>query len=336
MKKAILYVFSGTGNTKNVADEFKKNLMNYDIETTIYMISDNFTDIPNPNNYDIIGVGYPIHAFNAPQLVINFAKALPDVEDKYTFIFKTSGEPLKLNDASSTKLIKVLKKKGYDVCLERHAVMPYNMIFRHNDDMAKQLWVLAKHLTRIYASEVAKGKREKIKYPRRRTFMTYPFRIEWYGAKFNGKLYKVDMNKCINCMKCVNACPTHNIQFKNGKFVFGNDCIMCVRCSFNCPTNAISIGLLDSWKVNGSYKLKQLELNKDIKGDFINSDTRGVCKKVYKAYVDRSQEILVDESNNARVVVPTVEPLDNLTATEVEPIQENVDVECGESIITKA
>ena len=183
--------------------------------------------------------------------------------------------------------------------------MPYNMIFRHNDDMAKQLWVLAKRLTRVYAGDIANLKREQIKYPKHRVMMTYPFRVEWFGAKFNGRLYKVDMNKCIKCMKCVNTCPTHNIKFENGKFKFGNDCIMCVRCSFNCPENAISIGFLDSWKVNGSYKLNQLEHNDDIMGNFINPNTPGVAKKVYQEYVEKSQDLIKEEKRkeNALMVI---------------------------------
>ena len=30
-------------------------------------------------------------------------------------------------------------------------------------------------------------------------------------------------------------------------------CIMCMRCSINCPTNAISIGLLERFKVTEKY-----------------------------------------------------------------------------------
>ena len=36
--------------------------------------------------------------------------------------------------------------------------------------------------------------------------------------------------------------------------------------------------------------MKQLENNPSIKGDFINSDTTGLYKKVYKTYVDESTE----------------------------------------------
>lgn len=295
MKTAILYVFSGTGNTYLLAEEFKRRFEDKDILTTIYNISADFSNIPNANGYDIVGVGYPIHAFNAPQLVIRLAKKLEPVDNKYTFIFKSSGEPLKLNNASSSKLIKILTHKGYNVSLERHIVMPYNMIFRHNDDLAKQLWVLAKQLVKIYAREVVNGKQEKVTTPIYKKLHTVPFRIEWFGAKLNGKFYKVDTEKCSKCMKCVRTCPTNNIKYEDGKFKFGGDCIMCVRCSFGCPKNAINIGFLNSWKVNGSYKLKQLESDRHIKGNYINNNTKGLYKAVYRPYVTRSQHTIASK-----------------------------------------
>ena len=36
--------------------------------------------------------------------------------------------------------------------------------------------------------------------------------------------------------------------------VFGKNCIGCTACSFNCPADAISIGVLNGWRVNGAYK----------------------------------------------------------------------------------
>ena len=67
------------------------------------------------------------------------------------------------------------------------------------------------------------------------------------------------MNKCVNCNKCVNTCPHNNIYIKNDKIKFHHHCDMCMRCSFFCPTNAIKIGFLEGWKVNGEYKFKEIE-----------------------------------------------------------------------------
>lgn len=284
MSRIAIFMFSGTGNTKLVAEQYKKNFEKHNDETQIFNIESTNINAVDLSSFKKIGFAYPIHAFNAPQIVVDFAKSLPILKNpKYTFIFKTSGEPLKLNDASSQKLIKILQKKNFDVAFERHIVMPYNMIFRHNDIIAKQMWINAKGLVEIYSKLVLRAHREIVTQPLYKKLHTPLLRVEWPAAKLNGKLYKVDQNKCIHCGKCIESCPTNNIFEKDGKIKFGNNCIMCVRCSFNCPTNAINIGMLNGWKVNGSYKLEKLENDETVPDEFINEETKGLWK-IYKNY----------------------------------------------------
>ena len=162
--KVILYVFSGTGNTLAVAGLYKKYFESSgDNAVDIYRISAKSDEAPSPEGYDLVGVGYPIHAFWAPEPIIKFCKELPAAENKPTFIFKSSGEGLHLNDSSSQKIIKILGKKGYDIMLERHIVMPYNMIYRHKDEMARQMWIYAHALVDLNCRELLDGKREKVK-----------------------------------------------------------------------------------------------------------------------------------------------------------------------------
>ena len=91
MKKVILYVFSGTGNTQLVAELYKKYLT--DCETTIYKLGKRAEgqEIPSPRDYDLVGLGYPVHGFNAPLVMNNFCKSLPAFDEaagrKKTFIF---------------------------------------------------------------------------------------------------------------------------------------------------------------------------------------------------------------------------------------------------------
>ncbi len=90
--KVILYVFSGTGNTLAVAELYKKYLTTggADGENTvdIYRVSAKSGDAPDPAGYDLVGVGYPIHAFCAPEPIINFCKSLPQVDKKAACFFK--------------------------------------------------------------------------------------------------------------------------------------------------------------------------------------------------------------------------------------------------------
>lgn len=286
--KVILYVFSGTGNTLKVASLFKK-YMNADV--TVYRISAKSGPMPSPDEFDLVGIGYPVHAFNAPEPVLKFAKNLPEVTYRRTFIFKSSGEGLHMNDCSSQKLIKIISRKGFDVTLERHIVMPYNMIYRHSDEMAKQMWIYAKAYVSFICSELESFKRENVRQPFYKTFYAPLFRIEQPFSHIHGRLFKVDTKKCLNCGKCAAVCPQNNIVFKDGKYKFGGDCVLCMGCAFNCPTDAVHVGIFKFWKVNGSYRLEELVKDDGIPFPLVPDRAKGIYKLYKKYYCEVNERL---------------------------------------------
>ena len=116
------------------------------------------------------------------------------------------------------------------------------------------------------------------------------------AGNINSFLYKVEKDKCINCMKCVKECPEKNIYVKGDKIKFHHHCDMCMRCSFFCPTNAIKIGFLDwwGWKVNGDYKLAKLNDDKAPIKPYITEDSKGFYKCFIKTFnaIDKEYERL--------------------------------------------
>lgn len=282
MMKVLICYFSGTGNTKKVVDEYVWQFQKNNCEVDVHKVEDAVFD-KDPNDYDLIGIAYPIHAFNAPPIMVEFVKKLPKLDKpKRLFIIKTSGEPLKINNISSIKVKKYFNKKNYILNNEYHYIMPYNMIFRHSDAMAYQMWNTASQLIPIDCKEIILGEKVTLKNFFMGSFLAWIFRIEHWGGRFNGKKYKVS-DKCIHCQKCIKNCPVNNISLKDGKFVFGNKCIMCMRCSFMCPTNAIKIGWLNGWKVNGEYNFNN-------PNDTTQQTHKNFCKKAYKKYFERSQQ----------------------------------------------
>lgn len=271
--KVLICYFSGTGNTQKVvecyADEFKTK---YGDEVTVVRMEDAFEcDV---NDFDIVGIGYPVHAFNAPSIVLKFCKRLPKLTaKKQAFIVNTSGEPLQLNNISSFKLTAVLRRRNIVVSNEYHYCMPYNMIFRHGDEMAYRMWNTAQLLAPLDIAEIRSNKPHKLKRIFMGGFIAWIMRCEHWGGRLNGKQYKVNEH-CINCQKCINICPTHNIRMENGKMKFGWKCLMCMRCAHLCPTNAIKIGWFNKWKVNGVYSFKKPK----------SPDTKSYNKMLTKAY----------------------------------------------------
>ena len=304
MKKAVLYVFSGTGNTALVAELYKKYLTDY--ETTIYKLhcskENGYTAYPDPKDFDLVGLGYPVHGFNAPKVMNDFTRLLPKFDEKQgkkkTFIFKTSGEGLRLNNYSSQKIIHRLEKKGYEFITERHYVMPYNMIFRHSPEMVKSEYFYADAQVRLNVKELALNRKNKLHYFPLRYWFVPVVRIEWLYAMLQGPAMKVDMKKCIKCMRCVNACPLENIRFdsKKNKFVFGNHCALCVCCSFGCPEKAISIGLLNNWRINGSYHIEKTARDSEIKFPYFTEELKGLKRWLYLKYYKRLKAELDKEN----------------------------------------
>ena len=253
---AVIYVFSGTGNTMRICSLYKEEFEKQGVVTTICPLRSDLCDLPDPEAFDYIGFAYPIHAFNAPEIMLDLAKKMKAVKRKEFFILKSSGEPLKINNVSSLRFVGILKKKGYCLTSEYHYIMPYNMIFRHTDREAVKMWETAKALCPIEAREVLNGVKHKLPRVIFGKFMAWLFRIEQIAMRINGKCFKVKADKCILCRKCEKACPTGNIYIDEfGKFRFGKKCIMCARCSFYCPTDAFKIGILNRWRINGAYPL---------------------------------------------------------------------------------
>jgi len=68
-----------------------------------------------------------------------------------------------------------------------------------------------------------------------------------------------------------------------------------MRCSFYCPTDAIKIGYLNSWRVNGAYRFDKISKNEQLQLPYITKDSKGFYRcfiryfaeveKVYQEYL---------------------------------------------------
>ena len=209
--------FSGTFNTLKAARLVCGALENRGVKPKVCEVRKPSGDgIPSPEGYDLVGFGYPVHAYNAPQVFVDFIRRLPPL-NRRAFIFKTSGEPFRMNNASSCLVYRLLDRKGYDVRLESHMLMPYNIMFRYPDALAKQMYLYTQAQSGLLALRLLKGERDKIRFTWGHRLLAFLMRIEWPGAKLNGVLYGVDRKKCTQCRSCISMCPANNIRMENGK-----------------------------------------------------------------------------------------------------------------------
>jgi flavodoxin/NAD-dependent dihydropyrimidine dehydrogenase PreA subunit len=300
MQNALIYVFSGTGNTLLTADMLGSHLESQGVKTTIYSINTGGSPPPQ-DDFDCIGFGYPVYAYNMPEIFYRFVRDLPDARDKKAFVFKTSGEPFRLNKVSSYKLLKMLEKKGYDVILEQHLLMPYNILFRYPDGLSKQMYFYSDALCKMLSKRLLGGERDTFKFNSFYVFASWLLRFQWPGARLNGRLYSVNKKRCSKCMQCVKDCPEGNISFKDGRLRFGWRCNMCMRCAMFCPTDAINIGLIPFFKINKPYDFRRLLADQSISANHVNPETKGYFR-LFRKFFRRADCMLADHGIDLPVI----------------------------------
>lgn len=275
--KCLLIYFTGTFNTRYVSQILKKRLEDVGYEVDMYEINPLNTERLDLSGYDLIGLGYPIYGYNAPWPFLKFIRHQKFPKGIRTFIYKNSGETEKVNDASSLFVWRKLKRSKAVIENEYHFLMPYNIHFRFDERLVKEILMMDEKLYDILIYEVTHHIPNIRRYKLWHKIVTRAVSIQFIGGDVNSYLYSVDKDKCVNCNLCIQRCPTKNIyRDAHGDIKFHHTCLMCMRCSFFCPTNAINIGFLQSWgwKVNGGYdfeKIKKIELTEP----YITKDTTG-------------------------------------------------------------
>ena len=300
MKKAVIYVFSGTGNTRFAAEKIAEELGCCGVETVVWEVRAPFLDAPDPNQFDLAGFGYPVHAFNTPRFFLRFVKTLPRVQGIPAFLFKTSGEPFHANDASSWPLVRLLRKKGFQPKLDRHLLMPYNIMFRYPDALAKQMYLHTGKMARVVAAQAVAGEEQRPHYYPWTVLWMYLFRLQWFGAWLNGPLLHAKKEACVGCGQCEKRCPAGNIQLKNGVPRFSSRCTMCMGCVFHCPKDAIRPGILNPWRLNGAYPFERLVGDERVPDTYVNSQTRGYFRLFQTYYRQTGLEIQKQEARESK------------------------------------
>ncbi len=281
--KYLLIYFTGTFNTRFLTDKLEQALVSRG--DTVDRVEINCeTQVVSTDGYDFIGFSYPIYGFNSPRAFNQYVAKLKFNKGQKYFIYKNSGENLAMNNASSRILLRRMKRKKLDFCGEYHFVMPYNIHFPFETNCVRQVLDQNKKLLKVMLYNLDNGIVHKIKSKWIYNFAAVFVSIVKIAGDINSFFYKVDMDKCVKCMRCVKDCPEKNIRFVNGKFKFSHHCEMCMRCSFYCPTDAFKIGFLKGWKVNGDYKLNQLEKDQTPYEPFVTDKTEGFFQTHYKHF----------------------------------------------------
>jgi ferredoxin len=260
MKLLFLY-FSGTGNTDYVAHYLARKLAHLPIE--IELRSMEWQPAEEVASFDLLAVGFPVYAADAPIFFQNYLRLLPPGEGRGAFVFCTQGAYA----GSAVRL-----------GLERLAAQSYvplgggSVLMPGSDGLsmvAKESWMARKALEKDYdhLKDADRLSEEMVSVLLGMLDGRPPeewgeMRTSRSGATVSdrvwGFVYRATENwcrtrlhadeQCEGCGLCAQLCPVDNVEMRDGRPCFGDQCVLCIRCLHACPQEAIQISRFTTGK----------------------------------------------------------------------------------------
>lgn len=288
MSKSIgIFYFSGTRNTEVVVKLLQKEFEMDQAHVTLIKMEDILKQrlSVDVNQYDLVGIGYPIYASNAPRIVSDFISALPVVNQKNCFIVRSSGRA----DHYATHIIRnALVQRGYTVFHESLFIMGANSFSHYPDELMRELYNIAVQQTRRVAHEILTGQSRLEKNDWRSRFKMHLAGMQ--EAMLRRQIKLSATIACKQCGKCVRNCPTGNIFKGIDTAQFGNDCLLCLRCVYGCPAHAI-VDNGGRLALSGGYNLQKIIDNPTLTGRYLTPNSKGEYGRIYKfIHAQDSQE----------------------------------------------
>lgn len=251
----MIYYFSGTGNSKWVAEQLAE--LTGDQAVSIPDLTRDGPTAVAVSRGSVVGIVFPVYAWGAPKIVEQFCKGIGVGEGAYTYAVCTCGD-------EAGNAMKRLKK-AFPWQSAFSVAMPNNYIPMYDVDSealakskalkaAEQILNIAasvKNKERIYSVHTGPlpGLKTVVISPMFNTFArsTKPFAA---GDDCNG------------CNLCQSICPISAISMQNGKPVWvKKHCTQCLACINRCPQRCIQYGTATKGRGRYYFSTKLLESN---------------------------------------------------------------------------
>ncbi|MFP3953473.1 MAG: EFR1 family ferrodoxin [Candidatus Acetothermia bacterium] len=253
MKILILY-FSGTGNTKFIANKIATKLERKGHHVTPTSV-ENF-EPEEASLYDFLVFGYPIYGYDMPKFLKGYLERLSLPSSRGGAVYDTMG----YNGGNSLRATaEKLIAKGFVVVGTAEFMMPGNdglaitdwksktaqQVLSTDYGRSQEIREGVERLVDQIDAGVDQGIKQGEGNPPKRKFIyrlltpATKLLFDIFERVFTGK-FRAD-ESCIGCGLCERICPADNIVVHGKEVEFGDDCYFCLRCLHQCPVEAIQI-----------------------------------------------------------------------------------------------
>ena len=246
----IMFYFSGTGNSKYVAELFcqNNNIECHSIEERI-----DFEKLIKAE--DTIAFCYPIYFSRVPKIMREFvAQHLNTLKGKKIIIFCAQ---FMMSGDGTRAFAKLFPKNYIDVIYTEHFFMPNNMpdvplLPIANDNSIKKSLARTKRKMEQVCRNIQDGKIKKRGFSIISRLLGLPQSLILPAMERRAnRTVSVD-STCTLCGLCVEICPMDNFLIEDKKITHRHRCTMCYRCINKCPEKSINV--LVSAKIRKQYK----------------------------------------------------------------------------------
>lgn len=241
--KIISFYFSGTGNTKYIAEEFKKIVQKNGDEIDLISIEKNKTKKFDLADYDLVGIFYPVYGSTMPAIVKEF---LNDSLNKS----KNSIKGFSITTYASFSGDGAIVPKVYFDKLNINLKYAFNIKLSSNFHFPLVGFGIAdKNKKRLLRANAIAKLNDIYKKMKNNEYILEGDKLFSRIGGASQRLFekaminysvKINSETCINCSYCYNNCPTGNLVYTD-KVETTNKCIVCMRCINKCPVFAIRI-----------------------------------------------------------------------------------------------
>ena len=242
----MIYYFSGTGNTKWVAETIAaatgERLVNISDKACWHVGCQLAADEP-------IGFCFPVHGWQPPRIVRDFVRSLKvgDASSRYCYVVCTCGDSI---GKAMDLFRKDLSANGITLHSAFSLIMPESYVclpFMYTDTKEREQEKISNAATQLdniieKIKTREKGINNLVEGPCAWT-LTHVVGNFFNKFMITDKPFRVDRSLCLHCGLCKKVCPVKNIDITPDglpHWLCNGTCTNCLSCYHHCPVHAIN------------------------------------------------------------------------------------------------